>query len=69
MHGIDSLAFSPARCALAPEAKTFEEELRHLLYGKGRNIYRIVFLIKPAARVVEVARVMHGARAAARPQP
>lgn len=69
MHSIDSLALSPARCALAPEAETFEKELRHLLYGRRRNIYRIVFLIKPAARVDEIVRVMHGARAVARPQP
>jgi plasmid stabilization system protein ParE len=40
-----SLNHSPGRCPLAPEATRSHREIRHLLYGKRRNVYRILFEI------------------------
>ncbi|WP_242038869.1 hypothetical protein [Anabaena lutea] len=35
----------PYRCSLAFENEFFEQELRQLIYGKGRTSYRIIFTI------------------------
>lgn len=40
-----SLENMPYRCSLAFEHNFFEEEIRQLIYGKGRNTYRIIFTI------------------------
>lgn len=37
-----SLEMMPLRCSLAFENDFFEEEIRQLIYGKGRNAYRIL---------------------------
>jgi len=43
---IDSLSIFPCRCPLARENKFFpDHEVRQLLYGAGRNAYRIIFII------------------------
>jgi plasmid stabilization system protein ParE len=56
-----SLEMMPRRCALAPESREFETEIRQLMYGRRRNAYRIVFrIVEPD--VVEVVAVRHGAR-------
>lgn len=56
-----SLEIMPRRCALAPESREFETEIRQLIYGRRRNVYRIVFrIVEPD--VVEVVAVRHGAR-------
>lgn len=60
IEAIESLQSSPARCALAPEADAFQEEIRQLLYGKRRGMYRILFSIR--ADTVNVLRIIHGAR-------
>ncbi|KYC38042.1 hypothetical protein WA1_37430 [Scytonema hofmannii PCC 7110] len=57
---IVTLSTFPARCALAPISDTFEEEIRQLLYGQGRGIYRILFTIQD--ETVVVLRVLHSAR-------
>src|SRR4051812_31755525 len=43
---IDSLQEHPERCPLAPEADAFDREIRQLLYGKRRNIYRVLFVVE-----------------------
>ncbi|MTJ48523.1 type II toxin-antitoxin system RelE/ParE family toxin [Dolichospermum sp. UHCC 0259] len=35
----------PSRCSLAFENDFFDQEIRQLIYGKGRNAYRIIFTI------------------------
>ncbi len=35
----------PLRCAFAFENNFFEEEIRQLIYGKGKNAYRILFTV------------------------
>jgi plasmid stabilization system protein ParE len=60
MDAIESLASHPQRCPLAPETPFFTEEIRQLLYGRGRCVHRILFTIKDDS--VVVLHVRHGAR-------
>jgi plasmid stabilization system protein ParE len=60
MDASESLASHPQRCPLAPETPFFPEEIRQLLYGKGRGVHRILFTIKDDS--VVVLHVRHGAR-------
>jgi plasmid stabilization system protein ParE len=66
-EAIESLATSPQRCALAPENEFFEPEIRQLLFGRRRGVYRILFTIR--GDVVSVLSVLHGARQTARYLP
>jgi hypothetical protein len=43
---IDTLSQNPARCSVIPEAEELGFSARHLLYGKGRGLYRIIFDIR-----------------------
>lgn len=43
---VDSLKSQPKRCPIAAENDKFTEEIRELLHGKRRNIYRIIFSIR-----------------------
>jgi plasmid stabilization system protein ParE len=49
-QAIDSLAVFPLRCSVAPEDPHFPEEIRHLLYGRRRGTYRILFTIRENRR-------------------
>jgi plasmid stabilization system protein ParE len=51
-----SLGTHPNRCPVTPENK----ELRHLLYGHGRSIYRVIYRVIETR--VEVLHIRHGAR-------
>jgi plasmid stabilization system protein ParE len=57
-----SLDKRPARCPVILEAKELGFPVRHLLYGKGRGVYRIVFHIREEERHVRVLRIWHGSR-------
>jgi hypothetical protein len=50
----------PSRCSLAFENNFFSEEIRQLIYGKGRSAYRILFTI--ADDTVQVLFVRHAAQ-------
>jgi plasmid stabilization system protein ParE len=52
----------PARCPVIDEAKELGFPARHLLYGKGRGVYRIIFHIREDEQHVRVLRVWHGFR-------
>jgi toxin ParE1/3/4 len=54
-----SLDEHPQRCPITPEKRT----LRHLLFGRKPNVYRIIYAIDDRARVVRILHVRHGARA------
>jgi len=54
-----SLAEHPARGATIPE----DSILRHLLYGRKRHRYRIIYSIDGSRQVVTVLHIRHGARA------
>ncbi|HAC63376.1 MAG TPA: plasmid stabilization protein [Cyanothece sp. UBA12306] len=45
LKAIQSLEKMPKRCTLARENEKFSQEIRQLLYGKGRNTYRIIFTV------------------------
>jgi plasmid stabilization system protein ParE len=46
MNTIATLQEKPQRCALAVEHEIFPEEVRQLLYGKAKNVYRVLFTIR-----------------------
>jgi toxin ParE1/3/4 len=54
-----SLDEHPERCPITPEKKT----LRHLLFGKKPNVYRIIYAVDQRARIVRILHIRHGARA------
>ena len=56
LQSFRSLAQNPKRCAVAPESAFFDEEIRHLVYGR----YRVLFSVK--GRTVFVLRVRHSSR-------
>jgi plasmid stabilization system protein ParE len=51
-----SLEKHPHRCPVTSE----NEELKHLMYGRGRNIYRVIYRV--IGKQVEVLHIRHGAR-------
>ncbi|NER23493.1 MAG: type II toxin-antitoxin system RelE/ParE family toxin [Symploca sp. SIO1B1] len=55
---IESLSQFPKRCPLARENKYFTQEIRQLLYGRGRNSYRILFTILEEQEGATV-RILH----------
>lgn len=55
-----SLATNPERCRLADEASDLGIELRELLYGRRRGVYRILFTIE--AQTVNILRIRHAAQ-------
>lgn len=58
LQAIESLSKMPKRCPLARENEYFSQEIRQLLYGKGRNLYRILFTILEGQEVSTV-RILH----------
>jgi plasmid stabilization system protein ParE len=61
---IASLSSMPKRCPLARENQYFSKEIRQLIYGKGRNSYRILFAIVESEEVsaVRILRIRHAAQ-------
>jgi toxin ParE1/3/4 len=60
---ISNLDEHPERGPVTPEKKT----LRHLLFGKKPNVYRIIYVVHERAQVVRVLHIRHGARASFEP--
>jgi plasmid stabilization system protein ParE len=61
IDALRSLEHHPERCELAPESDWFGAEIRQLLYGKRRGMYRILFEIR--GQNVCILRVRHSAQA------
>jgi plasmid stabilization system protein ParE len=59
---IFSLDSNPARCPVIREAPELGFTARHLLYGKGRGVYRIIFHIREEEQHVRVLRIWHAFR-------
>ncbi len=57
---IDTLEKQPVRCRSADEAADVGIELRELLFGRRRGMYRILFEIQ--GQVVHILRIRHAAR-------
>ncbi len=66
-QAIESLAEHPQRCPLAPENEQFEEEIRQLLYGRRRGVYRLLFTIE--GDTVSVLYIRHSAQDVLREHP
>jgi plasmid stabilization system protein ParE len=58
---IESLSQMPTRCSLARENEFFSQDVRQLLYGRGRSVYRIIFTIvgDPDRLTVRILRIRH----------
>jgi plasmid stabilization system protein ParE len=61
-EAILSLEDLPARCPLIAEAQQLAYPARHLLYGKGKGTYRIIFDILEGEQHVRILRVWHASR-------
>lgn len=61
-EAIFSLDKLPTRCPVIPEAKELGFPARHLLYGKGNGVYRIIFHVQKDERDVRVLRIWHASR-------
>ena len=45
LNAIESLSSDPCRHPLAREDHHFEEEIRQLLFGKGKAVYSVLFTV------------------------
>ncbi len=61
MNTIATLQEKPLRCSLAIENEMFAENVRQLLYGKSKNVYRVIFAIRDTK--VYILNVRHSAQA------
>ncbi|MEM9091131.1 MAG: type II toxin-antitoxin system RelE/ParE family toxin [Cyanobacteria bacterium P01_F01_bin.53] len=66
MTAIASLQNMPRRCSLAPENSFFTQEIRQLIYGKGKSTYRIIFTVLDD-QPVKTVRILHIRNATQRP--
>jgi plasmid stabilization system protein ParE len=62
---VQSLDENPERCGLAPESEWFSSEIRQLLHGKRRGVYRILFEVR--GDTVHILRIRHSAQALLEP--
>ena len=58
---IRTLRRLPHRCPIIPESKKPKGELRHLLYGSKRDVYRVIYEIHEADNLVSVITIRHSA--------
>ncbi len=58
LRAISSLSVMPNRCSLARENQYFSNEIRQLLYGRGKNTYRILFTVIESVSASSV-RILH----------
>ena len=61
-----SLGSNPRRCPIVSDPVLREHQVRHLLYGKKPDVYRILFHVLEEHQVVEVLHIRHGAMQEAR---
>jgi plasmid stabilization system protein ParE len=62
LQAIGSLSQMPKRCPIARENEHFSQKIRQLIYGKGRNSYRILFTVLEGQEVptVRILHIRHG---------
>jgi plasmid stabilization system protein ParE len=58
LQAIESLSQMPKRCPLARENEYFSQEIRQLLYGRGRSSYRLLFTILEE-QTISTVRILH----------
>lgn len=59
---VERLEFDPLCYPKADEADELGLDLREILFGRRRHVYRMVFLVDEAAQVVKVYRIRHAAQ-------
>src|SRR5271157_3741127 len=59
IFGLDKL---PTRCPVIPEAKELGFPARHLLYGKGNGVHRIIFHVREHEQDGRILRIWHASR-------
>ena len=57
---LETLSTNPTRCVLAPEKSKSKRTLHQYLYGKGRNVFRVVFTVEHDT--VWIIRIRRAAR-------
>ncbi|MFQ4143988.1 type II toxin-antitoxin system RelE/ParE family toxin [Chlorogloeopsis sp. ULAP02] len=64
IKAIVSLQEMPRRCPIAREDAFFSQEIRQLLYGQGKQTYRILFTVLEDQPVptVRILHIRHGAQ-------
>lgn len=64
LQAIASLSQMPKRCSLARENAYFSQDIRQLLYGKGRSSYRILFTVleDQDESIVRILHIRHAAQ-------
>ena len=62
-----SLEELPHRCPMALEAAEAQREIRCLLFGKRRGVYRILYEVDEKRQMVWILHIRHGARRALEP--
>jgi plasmid stabilization system protein ParE len=60
-EAIYTLERFPRRCPIAPEGRKAKRQLRQLLYGVKRDVYRVIYEIDESLRVVRILTIRHAA--------
>lgn len=56
-NALASLSTNPERCALAPENDAVDAEIRQLLFGKRRSMFRALFtVVKDEVHILHIRR-------------
>ncbi len=59
-EAVTSLRKMPRRCPVSVESAAFDVEVRELLFGKKRNVYRILFSVqKNKVNVLRIRSTRH----------
>ena len=61
LKSVRSLGRMPGRCPLAHEALKVKRHIRSLLFGKRRDVYRILYEIDERDKTVIILHIRHGA--------
>lgn len=68
LTSLETLAIMPRAFPIAKESDKMGGNIRVMLYGKGRNIYRILYMIvEPEGEEPGIVNVLHVRHAARRP--
>ena len=65
-QGLQTLSKNPERCGVAPESTLVGQEIRQLLFGRRRRVWRALFAIDGSE--VRVLHVRRGTRDTASPE-
>jgi plasmid stabilization system protein ParE len=60
-EAILSLEQMPRRCPRAPESKRTKRQLRRLLHGAKRDVYRVIYEIVESRKLVRILTIRHTA--------